>query len=140
MERLKKLRLDQWAWVHAKIVIIVWGILFQIYTPAQVDDVLGMTLVRAVSAVTIIGLIISLTGMYMSMSNIIITASRGITIELSGLWLAIAGPLAFSVTQLYLSFGPDGNQQISRMVLPYGIAAFFFVRITLISAYRRRNR
>lgn len=138
MRILKRLRPDHWAWLHAKAALIAWAVLFFIYTPEKLSLALGWLLATGVSAVVIIGVGVSVVGLFMSLSNYTTDARRGVNIELAGLWVALSGPFAYCATQGYLAFGPEGDQRIALVAFAYAMCAFMIVRIVIVSMHRKR--
>lgn len=137
-DTLKRLRPDHWAWVHAKLAFIAWATLILLYTPNRVADVLGTVLVVALCSVIIFGMLISLYGLFMSLSIKSSNARQGVRLELFGLWLSMGGPLAYMVTQIYIITQPSPGDRSAQIVLAYLIMAFLFIRIVVILSHRKR--
>ena len=138
MQTLKKLRPDHWAWLHAKAALLVWAALFFEFTPTKVADALQFLLATLISVVTFVGIGTSVFGLFTSTSNIIRKARRGLNIELAGLWVAISGPIAYMVTQIFLVFGEDGDQRIALTAFAYALCALMAVRIVIVDSHRQK--
>jgi hypothetical protein len=135
---IKKLRPDHWAWLHAKFALLIWAVFFYIYTPSKTEDSLGYFLASVVSFTVILGVLISVVGLFRSLSKYTKKARIGLNIELAGLWLAISGPLSYTVTQFSFVFGPEGDQRIALTALGYAFVSFIFVRIVIVRMHRKR--
>jgi hypothetical protein len=138
-ETLQQFRPDHWAWIHAKLAVLAWAILFLIFTPNRVTSTLASFLATAVSLVVVLGIAMSIVGLYRSFSPSLRKARTGVSLELSGLYLAIAGPLAYCLTQFWLSFGPGGDQRIALTAFAYSNVAFLLVRIVIVLSHRKKN-
>lgn len=136
----KRFRPDHWAWMHAKVALLVWAILFLAFTPTKVSAALDIILASSISFTTIIGVVISIVGLFQAMSLNIEKAKRGTNLELAGLWVALIGPVSYFATQFFLSFGPDGDQRIALTAFAYAVSSFVYVRIVLILEHRKRPR
>ena len=137
-ETLEKLRPDHWAWLHAKVAFIIWATLILIYTPVRVADVLGFVLVIAMCSVIILGMLISIFGLFGSLSNKASVARQGVRLELFGLWLSMGGPFAYMATQIYILTQPNPGDRSAQVVLAYLIMAFLLIRIVIILSHRKR--
>jgi len=140
METIRKLRPDHWAWLHAKAALVVWSVLFFLYIPNKLSNVLGVTIGGLISLITLIGVLISVVGLFASLSKYTVKASRGTSLELSGLWLAISGPIAYLVVQFYLTFGIEGDQRIALVAFSYTLCAFMLVRIVSVFSFRKKTQ
>lgn len=139
MNTISQLRPDHWAWLHAKFAMILWAFAFFFYTPLKVETVVGFIIASLIALVVVIGISISVFGLLRSISDFTEKARQGINIELAGLWIAISGPISYFVIQLFLSFGPEGDQRIALTVLAYAIFAFMLVRIVMVREFRKRT-
>jgi hypothetical protein len=133
-----RLRPDHWAWLHAKAALIIWAIVFYFRTPEPVAIALGWLLVPAVSIIVTGGIIVSVAGLFLSLSAKSKEALRGINVELSGLWSAIGGLGAYFIVQLFLSFGPEGDQRNALTVFAYASMAMLFTRVVVVREHRKR--
>jgi hypothetical protein len=133
-----RLRPDHWAWLHAKAAILTWAVLFFIFTPEKVLFALGWLLTTTVSIIVVSGIIVSVIGLYVSLSGKSREALRGINIELSGLWAAIGGMGAYFITQLFLTFGPEGDQRIALTAFAYAATAMLLTRVIVVREHRKR--
>jgi uncharacterized membrane protein len=138
LKTFKQFRADHWAWVHAKIVFILWASLTLWQTPTKVDEVLDRFLVIAICSVIIVGMVSSMVGLYLSMNTIRKKADFGVRLELAGLWLSIGGPLGYMVTQAYILTTPNPGDRIPQVALAYLIMAFVLARIMIIYVHRKR--
>ena len=135
--KFNKLRPDQKAWLHAKVALLLWGTLFLFFTPTKIETALGF-LAFLVALSIIIGTVTSIIGLYISISQNVDTARRGVNIELAGLYVLLSGPLAYTLTSAFLIFGPEGDQRLPVTALAYAICAFIWIRITLVRIHRKR--
>jgi hypothetical protein len=133
-----RLRPDHWAWLHAKAAIILWAVLFFFFTPEKVHFALGWLLSTSVSIIVVGGILVSVIGLYVSLSGMSRAALRGINIELSGLWAAIGGMGAYFITQLFLAFGPEGDQRIALTAFAYAATAMLLTRVIVVREHRKR--
>lgn len=138
MQTLKKLRPDHWAWLHAKVAIMVWAVLFFMYTPFQLQELLEYTIIGLVSFVIVFGVGASIVGLFMSFSKYTIVARRGENIEIAGLSLALAGPIVYFIARVWLIFSIQDGQGIPIAALAYAITAFLLVRIIIVSTHRKQ--
>ena len=86
----RRLTSEHWYWINLKISLIVWVIIIIIYTPKFFGEVVGSVMYVAMP-ITILGALISVYGLVTS-----VRSGRdvyGMSIELSGLWFMLAGPL-----------------------------------------------
>lgn len=137
-KRLKRLRPDQMAWLHAKAALIVWSVLFLIFTPGKVESALGWLIAGLVSVAVLAGVVLSVCGLLVSLGTNIRCTLRGINIELAGLWIAIGGLGGYFVTQFFLAFQPEGDQRIALTAFAYALASMLLVRIVLVREHRKR--
>lgn len=138
METLHKLRPDHWAWLHAKAAMLIWAALFFAFTPLKVFVALDFWVSTAISLFVVFGILVSVIGLVKSTSNNNHVAHKGLNLELTGLWFAIAGPFAYCVTQFYLTFGIEGDQRIALVAFAYALCSFMLVRIVIVTTHRRR--
>ena len=138
MQTLKKLRPDHWAWLHAKVAIMIWAVLFFMYTPFQLQELLEYTIICLVSSVIVFGVGVSIVGLFMSFSKYTTWARRGENIEISGLSLALAGPIVYFLARVWLVFSINDGQGIPIAALAYSITALLLVRIVIVVTHRKR--
>lgn len=133
-----RLRPDHYAWLHAKGALIIWAVLLFIYTPSQVSWALGWLLSGGISLAVVTGLTLSVVGLFRSMSLNTLKSKKGTNLELAGLYIAIAGPAAYCVTQFFLAFAPDAQRQ-ALTAFAYAVCALLYVRIVLVTMHRKRS-
>lgn len=138
MKTLRGLRPENWAWLHAKTVIFVWAILFLVFTPNTLMNNLGYLIPVFISVATCIGIGLSLYGFFLSRSETIIRKVRGFTVEISGLYVALAGPGAYFMTQILLIPGEGGDQRIALAAFAYFATAALVIRI--VEVHQRRKK
>lgn len=138
MRLLRRLRPDQVAWLHAKLALVVWAVLFLLFTPQKIESALGWLIAASVSGVVFFGILTSVVGLVLTLSTNIRRTLRGINIELAGLWSAIGGLGGYFITQVFLAFGPEGDQRIALTAFAYANAALLLVRIVLVREHRKR--
>jgi hypothetical protein len=138
MKTIRSLRPENWAWLHAKAGLMLWSVLFLIFTPNTLMFNLGYLIPVFISAVTILGLALSVYGFFVSRSDVIIRKVRGFTIEISGLYVAMAGPGAYFATQLLLIPGEGGDQRIALGAFAYFATSALVVRI--VEVHQRRKK
>lgn len=136
--KLYHLRPDHIAWFHAKAALIVWAVLFYIHTPDKVTFALGSLLAAGISLAVVLGIGISVVGLFRSMSLDRKKSMAGTNMELAGLWIAIAGPASYTLTQFFLSFEPD-SQRTALVAFAYANCALLAVRIVLVAMHRKRG-
>lgn len=130
MNSLKRLRSDHWAWIHAKLALITWGIFYVIFTPEGPLDELGKTLNVFIATFAIIGSIIGISGLIRSTNTNRSIRRQGLVIELSGLILAFCGPFTYFIIQAYLS--PDNEARIALSCFAYSFSMFILARIIVV--------
>jgi len=136
---LKKLRPDHWAWLNAKLAMIIWSVLFFVNASSSpVGQALQFFLTLLVSGVVFFGLIVSAVGLLMATSKFIKTSQRGTTLELAGLYLALSGPVSYFIVRVVLVVTSVDHRGSDLAVLSYAVAAFIFVRIVIISSHRKK--
>ncbi len=136
----KKLRPDHWAWLHAKLAIVVWAISFYFFTPHSINIVLHYTLATLISVFTIVGLLISVVGLCMALSSSLNRARRGTNLEIAGLWISLTGPLSFFLTLLYIEIGTGQNQLTPFVALGYVAFSVLLVRLIIVRTFRKKVR
>lgn len=137
-EPLRRLTVQDWVWLHFKAAMLVWaGVLWR-FTPVRIDDALG-GLTVAVSAVTILGGLVSITGLIVSAWSRR-AAVRWLGVELSGITLMAVGPGAYFATQVWLAVTlPGGEQRYALCVLAYVLCAAVLARFVIVVRRRRRT-
>ena len=134
----KKLRPDQLAWLNAKLGLVAWAILFFAFTPLKVEVTATTFLAALISLAVLVGVGLSVYGLFQSLSLNIRKALNGFTFELSGLWLALGGLTSYFIIQLFLSFGLDGDQRIALTAFAYTMCSFVIVRIVGVTTHRKK--
>ena len=102
--------LEHIAFIHAKLALILWGVLYAIWPPIQLVNELGYTLVYISAGFSIIGSLAGIAGLIMSDSKVLKRRYQGLIIESAGLLVALCGPLTFFVTIAYLILEFDDPQ------------------------------
>lgn len=138
MKTIRELKPENWAWLHAKAALVVWAFLFYFLTPNSLTLNLGSLVPLFISGVTVIGMSLSVYGFFASRSDAIASKVRGFSIEISGIYLGLAGPAAYFMTQLLLIPGEGGDQRIALSAFAYSAAAMLTVR--LVQVHQRRKR
>lgn len=129
---IKRLHIDQWAWIHAMVSLILWGIFYMSITPPGPLKELGWVLNRLLAMFSVVGSSVAIVGLIISTSNITKTKFMGLAIELSGLVLAICGPLTYFIAQVVLI--NDDTIRITVASFGYAFSAFILARI--VSVYK----
>ncbi len=135
---LKKLRPDHWAWLHAKLAILVWAILFYIYTPYTVSNVLQYVITLLISIFTVVGILISVIGLSLALSNSISRSRHGTNLEISGLWLALTGPLVLCLAFFWIAFDENNGAFTVLASLAYAVFALLLVRLVIVMSFRKK--
>lgn len=134
----KKLRPDHWAWLHAKLALMTWAIIFYFNTPPQVEGVLDRILATLISVFVVSGLLLSVTGLLLAVSKKTRRSGLGTSLEISGLWIALAGPVSYFIVRFYLAFTPDGKAGSALAALAYTVCAFVIVRLVQVIHFRKK--
>ena len=127
---LKRLRSDHWAWVNAKVALILWGLAYIIYTPPGPLKELGWLLNDTIAMFAIVGSIVGICGLITSTSQNTSTRYNGLLIELVGLILAVCGPATYCAVQVMLI--DDDVIRIAIAMFGYAFTAFMFARIVVV--------
>lgn len=135
---LMRLRLDHWAWIHAKMSLFLWACFFFASTPPQTVDALGITLNRVAACFAIVGAIMSVVGLIISTNPCLQMRHKGYTIELTGLIIAVCGPLTTMVA--HISRIDDDPTSIPRAGFSYTLAAFMLARALVVQRALVKNR
>jgi len=136
MSWVKRLRADHWAWIHAKLALIFWGVLYAIYTPEGPLKELGKTLNVLIAGFTIVGSVMAILGLIIS-TNIKLR-KQGLILELAGLIIAGCGPLTYFITQASLI--QNNQARIALSGFAYSLTGFVVARAIVVArALRRLN-
>lgn len=139
MRKLLKLRRDQKAWVHAKLTLALWAVMLMLFTPTPVENALGVFITAAISLTVVAGVAVSIGGMLHAQSVYTAAIRKGVKIELAGLWLAISGPAAYLLVQLFLViYGEDPLQRFVQIFVYYSLCSFLAVRVTQVEMSRKK--
>ena len=138
MNALKRLRVDHWAWIHAKIALIVWGVTYLIYPPVGPVNELGRPLNTALALFTICGSVTGVFGLVMSTDPDPEQRQEGLAIELSGLVVALCGPLTYFVARVGLI--EDEAVRATVAAFGYTLTAFVIARIVVVTRSLKRGR
>lgn len=120
------------AFNHAKLSIILWGILYALYPPQVIVIKLGYNLILAGALMAILGGLIGLAGLYFSNSNEIERRYKGLIFEAGGLTIAMTGPLSFFFTSAYLTVTLDEPQLHTITAVSYALCASLLSRIVVV--------
>lgn len=141
-----RLTLLHLSWIHAKVALGVWAVLFLVFTPDRVADSWGGVISWLVAGVTLSGVVLSVIGLIASApeKGAVLPSRRtltGLLIELVGLWwMLLGGLLAYTLTQFALTFDERGDQRIALTAFAYASCAFALCRIAMVSHRRRKER
>jgi hypothetical protein len=135
----KKVRLDRLtkidlAWLHFKAALAYMLFVPLLQSPTFTQSVTGL--------VFLVWAIVSALGVLVSVVGLVLGAQReelrhkGFRIEMIGLWLLMAGPLAFLAVQVGLFF-TGGRWSGLGMMFPYVIAASIVARMMMVKASMR---
>ena len=138
MQNLKRLRIDHWAWVQAKLVLAFWGCIYFFNPPPRTYEELGKPLVYVAASFVIIGALLSIFGLVISTNENTKTRHNGLAIEACGLILATCGPLAFFIVQVVRI--DDGDLYLARAVYAYLLAALVMARTVQVLRALKRGR
>ena len=139
LSKPKRFRLDQIAWLHAKVALIVWGTCYIFKTPTGPLEELGRYLTVCIGLSAVIGSIIGIIGLSMTTSNKYHVRHSGHAVEVSGLILAVCGLASYFVAQVALIH--DETIRITIAAFGYAFTAFIFARImSVMRAISGRGR
>lgn len=139
MSLLRNVRLDQWGWVHAKISLVCWGLMYLLDPPPGAYRELGTTLVVTAALFVVIGSLVSIFGLLLSSDNSMKRRHRGLAIEAGGLILTLCGPLSFFVVQI--SRFINGEVHITRAAFSYVLISLLIARtIVVLRALHKVNK
>lgn len=119
-----------WAWVYFKISVAAWAVALLLNQPALVTTTAQPAFVRVFLCLCIFGSVISIVGMIMSSQHGRWMQPVGVVIELSGILLAMIGPLCYGLTQVeILISGTDPDTSRLHLVfLAHALFAGLFAR------------
>lgn len=123
---------EQIAFIHAKLAVIVWAILYMLYAPIPVIEELGGWLVIFSGTIAIIGSCIGICGLFISNTGDVKKRIQGSVMELSGLYICLCGPVSFAITALYLAITLDLPRAYPFTGLAYALSAFTLSRIITV--------
>lgn len=116
------------AWAIAKLIAIVWMLSYVFTAPPQTFAILGWFLWALLPIAAAAG-VVSIVGMVISHSPTPGAPRRGLTIELSGLWVMLSGPFAHAVTMFVIMVGGEGTTRFGPMMQSVFMLAVISVRI-----------
>ncbi len=136
---LKRVRLQDWAWVHFKFALgIAWPLLTLAALPPSVNTI-QQGVVYAWFGLTIVGAILSIVGIIMS-AQPGKAGVLGIPIELAGLVFLFAGPFLLFLVYMWLYFWPNGTEIRPTVIgLTWALWAGVLARSALILPRYRRE-
>lgn len=128
---LSRLTRSDWAFLHAKMAL---GFLLMIPLVQlnSVRDNLTQLFVAIWFGVTLIGFWVSAVGLVMSAQKHD-TRRHGFRVEMTGLWLLLAGPVVFILMQAGVWI-TTGQQRLVTIALCYVIAAFILARMVMVKS------
>lgn len=134
----KRFQIDQIFWIHAKVALIICGICYIFNPPPGPLAEMGTPLTVAIGLFAIFGSIIGIIGLSMTSSRRQHVRRKALAIEVSGLILAICGPLSYFVIQVALIH--DDGLRTTVAAFWYAFSAFMFARIvSVMRAITRRG-
>jgi hypothetical protein len=120
-----------WMWLHAKVALAAWSILFVIFTPVVVAQTLTNTIAYVVAGFTLVGTIVAGYGLVRSTSPK--TQLDGLAVERIGLVFMGLGPLVYLVAQITIIIADGNTQRIALAAFIYVVLAFIAVRLSIVS-------
>lgn len=138
MGRLRPLNTEQRYWLHAKIALTTWAILLIFYTPLPVQALLGYIISGGIGLVTAGGVAISIWGLLLTRGPHLHDVVKGTRIEISGLWIAISGPFAYGLAQLFLQLAETEPIRVPQIAIFYTVCAFLAVRLAEVRGHRKK--
>lgn len=138
MNSLKRLRMDHWAWVQAKVMLLAWGCIYLFFPPVRTYEELGKPLVYIAASFVVIGSIISIIGLVISTNESPKHRHSGLAIEACGLIFATCGPLSFFTVQV-VRVG-SGELYVTRAVFSYVMASLLMARTAQVIRALHRGR
>lgn len=135
MSILKRLSLEHWALIHAKLSLVVWGVLYLSTKPMVIEHELGPVYGSVVALLAVFGGLIGIVGLILSTDQRLGRRHLGLSIELFGLSLAAFAPTTFFIAQIIeLPF------RLTLSPFAYTVAAFILVRIIIVQRSLKHGR
>lgn len=136
MNYLKRLRAKNWAWLNFKFSVgVLWPLYMIFATPETLISAVDATILTVCMALSLLGNLASIVGYIFSMQPGKIGVI-GVSIELSGVILAILGPGAYLLTRLSLLFDPAFGLT-TGIFFAYSLCAVYLYRlIVLVPRFR----
>jgi hypothetical protein len=136
---IRRLSIRHWAWIHFKLTLAAWSVLLVVFTPTVVLGTLGGAVILLVAGATFVGAMVSVLGIVLS-AQTGSAAVVGLSVELAGLFLMLAGPVAYTITQVGLVLtDPSGSQRIALAAFAYAMCAALLCRILVVAPRRARE-
>lgn len=139
MKLLKRMRAKQWAWLHFKIALGgFWSTAMFFVTPTVLKEGLPTTSILLWTIGTMIGMVISVVGMFMSMTRSRRLQLIGLTIEFVGLMLFMGGPIQYfsiQASQLGINF----QDRFALACFAYAMVAAVLVRVIEVVSILLKN-
>lgn len=139
MKLIKRIRAKQWAWLHFKIALgLFWASAMFFVTPTTLKEGLPDTNILVWTIGTMIGMVISVVGMFLSMTRTRRLQLIGLTVEFVGLALFIGGPvqyLSIQISQLGINF----QDRFALSCFAYAMVAAVLVRIVEVVTLLLQN-
>jgi len=119
-----------WAWVYFKGAVAAWAVALLLNQPALVTATAQPVFVRVYLLMCIFGSVISVVGMIMSSQHGRWIQPVGVVIELSGILLAMIGPLCYGLTQIGImaDMPETAGNRIHLIFLAHALFAGLFAR------------
>lgn len=127
--RLKRLTKTDVGWLHFKVALAIMLFVPLWQSPSFAATVTGILLL-AWALVSSLGVLMSVAGLVLSAQNEL-WRQKGFRIEMTGLWLLMAGPMTFSAVQIGLLI-TTGRGSWLGVMFPYVIAAAIFCRMQMV--------
>lgn len=115
---MKHLKFRHYVWLHFKLAVAAWAVVYGIATPIATAQALGSPILLAWGAFTVLGALAGCVGLIMSEQINLVTSRKGILIEVGGLSLMAVGPLIYFTTQASIFF----QQSVEGWDVRFGLA------------------
>lgn len=129
-----KLQAQHWAWLNALGALGAWGVCIGLFTPVSYGVLFQQPLIGIWAAVTVLGVIIVIVGVFWSVAKSAILRTLAVSIELIGLCIASAGPLVYFFAQIIQFFVPtsDGGTRYALTFFAYFALSMIIYRIVVL--------
>ena len=131
---LRRTHLRHWAWIHAKLALgIGWGTAILFVTPESITGSVNADSVGVWALGTMLGAIVSIVGLFMTLSYSKDTRLSGLFTEGVGIVLLAGGPLQYCFVQIGFIIDGEFAQRYALAWFAYSMLAFVLVRILMIA-------